>query len=416
MFALVDCNNFYVSCERVFNPKLEGKPVVVLSNNDGCIIARSEEAKKLGLKMAEPVFKKTQFLKDKQVAVFSSNYTLYGDMSQRVTDILAQLSPQVEIYSIDEAFLNLSGMNENLETLAERIQRTVKQFTGIPVSVGIGQTKTLAKIANKAAKQTNGIFIIRNDNHRDALIRNTPIDKVWGIGRQYSKLLVRNNIKTAYDFTQLNDNWLRTKMKVIGLRIKKELLGESCIPLELVIPAKKAIATTRAFGKKTNQIKNVEEAVSTYAARCAEKLRRQKSVANLLTVFIHTDPFNPAEPQLNKSKTITLPVATNSNSELTRYALLCLRELFEPEYKYKKAGVIVDGLQNEQAFQGNIFDKTDREKQRKLLESVDKLNKQFGRDKVKLAVQGNGKEWKLRQEKLSGRYTTNWNEIIKVKT
>ena len=256
MFALVDCNNFYVSCERVFNPKLEGKPVVVLSNNDGCIIARSEEAKKLGLKMAEPVFKKTQFLKDNQVAVFSSNYTLYGDMSQRVADILAQFSPQVEIYSIDEAFLNLSGMNENLETLAERIQRTVKQFTGIPVSVGIGQTKTLAKIANKSAKQTNGIFILRNDNHRDALIRNTPIDKVWGIGRQYSKLLSRNNINTAYDFTQLNDNWLRTKMKVIGLRIKKELLGESCIPLELVIPAKKAIATTRAFGKKTNQLKN----------------------------------------------------------------------------------------------------------------------------------------------------------------
>ncbi len=416
MFALVDCNNFYVSCERVFNPKLEGKPVVVLSNNDGCIIARSEEAKKLGLKMAEPVFKKTQFLKDNQVAVFSSNYTLYGDMSQRVADILAQFSPQVEIYSIDEAFLNLSGMNENLETLAERIQRTVKQFTGIPVSVGIGQTKTLAKIANKSAKQTNGIFILRNDNHRDALIRNTPIDKVWGIGRQYSKLLSRNNINTAYDFTQLNDNWLRTKMKVIGLRIKKELLGESCIPLELVIPAKKAIATTRAFGKKTNQLKNVEEAVSTYASRCAEKLRRQKSVANLLTVFIHTDPFNPAEPQLNKSKTITLPVATNSNSELTQYALLCLRELFEPEFKYKKAGVIVDGLQDEQAFQGNIFDKTDRKKQRKLLESVDKLNKQFGRDKVKLAVQGNGKEWKLRQEKLSGRYTTNWNEIINVKT
>ncbi len=415
MFALVDCNNFYVSCERVFNPVIEGKPVVVLSNNDGCIIARSEEAKKLGLQMGEPVFKKIKFLTNNGVHIFSSNYTLYGDMSARVTETLSHFVPEIEVYSIDEAFLNLTGLKSDLDKLSREIAFTVKQNTGIPVSIGIGPTKTLAKIANKAAKQTGGIFIIKNNRQLDTLLRNTPVEKVWGIGRQYAKLLQQNKVLTAFDFTLLDDNWLRTKMKVIGLRIKKELLGESCIRLELMMPPKKAIATTRAFGKKTSEIKFITEAVSTYAVRCAEKLRKQKSVANLLTVFIHTDPFNPNEPQINKSKTITLPVATNSNSELVKYALICLNEIFSADFKYKKAGVIVEGLQDESQFQQNIFDKTDRKKQRNLLKVLDKLNTQFGRDKVKLAVQGDGKEWKLRQEKLSKRYTTNWNEIIEVK-
>lgn len=415
MFALVDCNNFYVSCERVFNRKLVGKPVVVLSNNDGCIIARSEEAKALGLKMGEPVFQKEKFLKENNVFIFSSNYTLYGDMSARVTETLSHLVPEIEIYSIDEAFLNLSGLAADLEQLAQQIAATVLQYTGIPVSVGIGPTKTLAKIASKAAKKNNGTFIITGDNHRDSVIRNTPVEKIWGIGRQYSKLLRQNNIKTAYDFTLLNDNWLRAKMKVIGLRVKKELLGESCIPLELFVPAKKAIATTRAFGKKTSRIELIEEAVSTYTVRCAEKLRRQKSVAHLLTVFIHTDPFNPAEPQINRSKTISLPVGTNSNAELVKYALFCLHEIFLPDYRYKKAGVIVDGLQGENAVQTSIFDTTNRSRQRNLLQSIDAINRMYGRDKIKLAVQGNGKEWKLRQENLSKRYTTNWDDIIEVK-
>ena len=415
MFALVDCNNFYVSCERVFNPVLQGKPVVVLSNNDGCIIARSEEAKRFGLQMAEPAFQKSKFLKDNNVQVFSSNYTLYGDMSVRVIETLSHFAPEIEIYSIDEAFLNIAGFTGDLEDLSTKIIATVKQNTGIPISVGIGPTKTLAKIANKAAKQTGGIFIIQNKRQSDALIRNTPIEKVWGIGRQYAKLLHQNNVKTAYDFTQLDDNWLRMKMKVMGLRIKRELLGEPCIALELIIPAKKAIATTRAFGKKTSELNYITEAVSTYAVRCAEKLRKQNSVANLLTVFIHTDPFNLNEPQINKSKTITLPLASNDSIELVKYANVCLNAIFSPEFRYKKAGVIVDGLQNKTQVQGNIFDKTDRKKQHKLFQTIDKLNYEFGRDKIKLAVQGDGKEWKLRQEKLSKRYTTNWNEIIEVK-
>ncbi len=415
MFALVDCNNFYVSCERVFNPILEGKPVVVLSNNDGCIIARSEEAKKLGLQMAEPAFTKSKFLKENKVQIFSSNYTLYGDMSARVTETLSHFVPEIEIYSIDEAFMNLTGFKGDLEDLSKSIIATVKQHTGIPVSVGIGLTKTLAKIANKAAKQTGGIFIIKNKRQSDTLIRNTPIEKVWGIGGQYTKLLTQNNVKTAFDFSLLDDNWLRIKMKVMGLRIKYELRGESCVRLELVTPPKKAIATTRAFGKKTSELNYISEAVSTYAVRCAEKLRKQNSVANLLTVFIHTDPFNLNEPQINISKTISLPVATNDNIELVKYANIGLNMIFNPEFRYKKAGVIVDGLQNDTQIQGNIFDKTDRRKQRKLFQTIDTLNYKFGRDKVKLAVQGNGKEWKLRQEKLSKHYTTNWKEIIEVK-
>lgn len=415
MFALVDCNNFYVSCERVFNPKLEGKPVVVLSNNDGCIIARSEEAKKLGLQMAEPAFQKQKFLLENDVQVFSSNYTLYGDMSARVIQTLSYFVPEIEKYSIDEAFLNLTGFTGDLEKLSCEIFQTVPQNTGIPVSIGIGPTKTLAKIANKAAKQTNGIFIIKNERHRDVIIRNTPIEKVWGIGRQYSKLLQHNRVKTAYDFTLLDDSWLRMKMNVIGLRIKHELIGKSCLRLDLITPPKKAIATTRAFGKKTQKLSILSEAVSTYAVRCAEKLRKQHSVANLLTVFIHTDPFNPNEPQINKSKTISLPVATNNNFELVKYALIGLKAIFSPDFRYKKAGVIVDGLQSETQVQWNVFDKTDRVKHRDLSLAIDKLNREFGRDMVKLAVQGDGKKWKLRQEKLSKRYTTNWKEIIEVK-
>jgi DNA polymerase V len=225
----------------------------------------------------------------------------------------------------------------------------------------------------------------------------------------------QKHIVTAFDFTQIDDNWLKSKMKVMGLRIKQELLGQSCIPLEMFIPAKKAIATTRAFGRKTSELKYLEEAVSTYAVRCAEKLRKQKSVAGLITVFIHTDPFNPGEPQYNQSRVLALPVPANSNTELVKYALIALNSLYRPEFKYKKAGVIVEGLQNEFAVQGNLFDTKNRKNSRNLHKTIDKLNQEFGRDKVRLAIQGSGSEWKLRQEKLSKRYTTNLNEIIEVK-
>ncbi|MBN2772791.1 MAG: Y-family DNA polymerase [Prolixibacteraceae bacterium] len=415
MFALVDCNNFYVSCERVFRPDLNNKPVVVLSNNDGCIISRSEEAKALGLKMAEPVFQRFELVKKAGVFVFSSNYTLYGDLSQRVMETLRGVAPVIEIYSIDEAFLDLSGLDIDFQMWAEEIKKIVWRITGIPISIGIAPTKTLAKIANKAAKKGNGIFIIRNDRHRDCMIRNTAIEKVWGVGRQYSKLLFRNRIFSAYDYTLLDDNWLRSQMKVMGLRIKTELLGESCIPLELIIPSKKAIATTRAFGRKTKSKRLLKEAVSTYAARCGEKLRKQSSLANLITVFIHTDPFNQNDLQYNKSKSITLPVATNCTQVLIKYALKLLDDIFLPGYFYKKAGVIIEGLEPQKLWQPDLFEALNREKYNRLSVVVDGLNNYFGRDTVKVAIQGSGEEWKLRQEKLSNRFTTNWNETLVVK-
>jgi len=419
MIALVDCNNFYVSCERVFNPQLHGKPVVVLSNNDGCIISRSEEAKKLGLKMAEPAFYKTKFLQENGVHCLSSNYTLYGDMSQRVFDTLQSKAKEVEIYSIDEVFLNLENVPlKKLHQHLQNIQQTVFKNTGIPVSIGVAKTKSLAKIANKIAKKQTkqeGIYIIKNDHHRDCIIRNTPIDKVWGIGRQYSKMLQRNNIFTAYEFTQADNKWIRKNISVVGLRIKEELLGNSCIPLEMIEQDKKAIATTRAFGKKITDYVYIKEAVATYATRCAEKLRRQYSAAHLLTVFIHTDPFNSNEIQYNKSKTVTLPVASNNQLELVRHSIQLLEHIFKPGLRYKKAGVIVDGLIPAGQIQGSIFDTVDRERNNQLSCSTDDINRKFGRDSLRLAVMGTGKEWQLRQEKLSNRYTTNWEEIIQVK-
>jgi DNA polymerase V len=419
MFALVDCNNFYVSCERVFNPALHNKPVVVLSNNDGCIISRSDEAKNLGLKMAEPAFYKTKFLKENGVHCLSSNYTLYGDMSQRVFQSLKSLAKEVEIYSIDEAFLNVENIPlKKLEKHLKYIRQKVYRNTGIPASIGAAKTKSLAKIANKLAKKQlkhDGIYIIYSDNHRDCIIRNTPIEKIWGIGRQYSKMLQQNNIFTAYDFIQANNQWIKKNVSVVGLRIKEELMGNPCIPLELIQQEKKAIATTRAFGKKMTEYIYIKEAVATYATRCAEKLRRQNSAANILTVFIHTDPFNPKEIQYNKSKTITLPVATNNQLEIVDHSLHALSYIFKPGLRYKKAGVIVDGLIPAQHVQANIFDVLDRKKNNHLSSTADVINKKYGKDSLRLAVMGTGKEWNLRQENLSRRYTTNWNEIMRIK-
>lgn len=414
MFALVDCNNFYVSCERVFNPKLEGVPVVVLSNNDGCIISRSNEAKALGLKMAEPVFKRKYLIEQHNVQVFSSNYALYGDMSARVMETLKRFSPYIEIYSIDEAFLDLSGMEVDLNEYCQNIRRAIVKELGIPIGIGIGATKSLAKIANKIAKKNEGVFSIDSERKRDWALRNTSIDDVWGVGRQYAALLKRNGIGTAYDFTQLNPEWIRKNMTVTGLRLWEELQGRSCIPLETIMPAKKNIATTRAFGKKTADYENLREAVSTYASACAGKLRRQKSLARYVTVFIHTDPFSDKERYQSFSITATLSVASNSDIILVEAALKCLEQIFRPNLLYKKAGVIVSEITKGEAFQGNLFEKHNREKLDSISKVTDSLNSQYGRGTLKLAIQGSGKEWKLRQEKLSPGYTTRWDEIIEV--
>ncbi|MDA3954328.1 MAG: Y-family DNA polymerase [Bacteroidales bacterium] len=417
MYALVDANNFYVSCEKVFKPALEGKAVIVLSNNDGCIISRSNEAKALGLKMAEPAFNKKQYLKENNVHVFSSNYALYGDMSNRIIRVLETFTPRIEVYSIDESFLDLTGFKyDNLEKLGSEIKRTVKQYIGIDVSVGISKTKALAKIANKLAKTNElyeGICVLNTKREIDCGLRNTLISDVWGIGKQYRKFLQANNILNANDFISTNDNWIRKYITVVGLRLKKELQGTSCIPLETMLPAKKAIATTRGFGKIITNVIYLKEAVSTYATRCSEKLRAQNSVANILTVFIHTDPFSKDKYEY-LSKTIHLDVSTNSQIELAKFALKGLKMIFIDGLRYKKAGVIVDGLESANNIQTGLYSNCDFKAQKQISEASFRINQKYGRDTLKLAIQGDGKEWKLKQEMLSGKYTTQWNDIIKV--
>jgi DNA polymerase V len=418
MFALVDANNFYVSCQRVFDPALNGRPVIVLSNNDGCVISRSNEAKKLGIKMAEPAFKIADFLQKNNVAVFSSNYALYGDLSHRVMSTLGQFTLELEIYSIDEAFLNLAGLPVDLEDYALRIRRTVLKNVGIPVSVGIGPTKVLAKAANHNAKKTpenQGICVLDSPEKVQEALKIFEIDEVWGIGRQYANLLKSLNIKTAWEFVQMEDSWVRKKMTVVGLRVKKELEGISCLEMELVPTAKKMICTSRSFGQAQTELEPIQEAVATYATRCACKLRKQHSCAGGLMVFVHTNGFKPEEPQYEQNFTCKLPVETNSTMEIIRYSLAALGAIYKPGYRYKKAGVIVYDIVPEGQIQYSLFDNVDRGKESSIMQTLDKINNRFGRDTLKLAVQGSGQKWKLRQEHLSPCYTTKWSDIIEVR-
>lgn len=414
MIALVDCNNFYVSCERIFNPLLEGVPVVVLSNNDGCIISRSNEAKVLGLKMGEPVFKRKELIAKHNVKVYSSNYALYGDVSQRVMETLRKFSPMIEIYSIDEAFIDFTGFDTNLYEYGKRIRAEVLKNIGMPIGIGFGPTKSIAKVANKIAKKGDGVFVIDSERQRDWALRNTPIDDVWGIGRRYAVLLKRHNVNTAYDFTQLNTEWIRNNLTVVGQRLKEELLGKPCIRLETIMPAKKNIATTRAFGKKLSNFNLIREAVSSHATTCAAKLRKQKSVASLLTVFIHTDPFSEKEKYVSKSITVSLQTASNADTILAKAALYGLKTIFQEGLLYKKAGVIVSGIGPQDAVQGNLFETYNTDKLNAISQVTDYLNARYGKNTLGIAVKGSSKEWKLKQEKLSPSYTTRWDDILNV--
>ncbi len=414
MFALVDCNNFYVSCEKIFNPTLEGKPVVVLSNNDGCIISRSNEAKALGLKMGEPVFKRKDLIEQHKVKVYSSNYALYGDISHRVMNTLNNFSPMVEIYSIDEAFLDLDGINVNLTKYGQAIRTKIQKDIGMPIGIGIGATKSLAKIANKIAKKHRGVFAIETENQRLWALQNTAVEDIWGVGRRYAVLLKKHGVNTALDFTKLSTDWIRKHMTVQGHRLREELLGISCIALETVMQPKKNIATTRAFGKKLSDIKAISEAVSTHATKCAVKLRRQKSVARFVTIFIHTDPFSETQKYVSRSITVTLPIASNSDLILAKAAIAGLNAIFIPNLLYKKAGVIVSEISSEKVIQQNLFEQHDTERLNAVSQVTDYLNARYGDKTIKLAVQGSSREWKLRQEKLSPGYTTRWDDIMNV--
>ena len=419
MIGLVDCNNFYASCERAFNPSLRNRPVVVLSNNDGCVIARSNEAKELGIAMGALPFEIEKLIEQNNVAVFSSNYTLYGDMSHRVMTILQTYSQDVEIYSIDEAFLSFDGYNlYDLEAYGREIVGKVTRGTGIPVSMGIASSKTLAKVANKTAKkrkELKGVFVIDSDEKRIEALRNFAIGDVWGIGRQYAELLVRQGVKTALEFTQMNKEWIQKHMTVVGRRTYDELCGHPRIDFELMPPAKQVICNARSFGSMLTEYTQVEEAVANYAARCCEKLRKQNCCAGVVMVFVHTNQHRKDLPQYGKNIVINLPVATNSSMELVKYATKGLRAIFKAGFHYKKAGVIVSDIVPAASIQSNMFYELDAVKQGKIMKVLDELNGVMGRNKVIVGRQGFERKWKLRQEKLSPCYSTRLSDIITVK-
>jgi DNA polymerase V len=419
MFALIDCNNFYASCERVFQPQYEGKAVVILSNNDGCVIARSNEAKALGIPMGAPAFKFRNEFKKHNIKVFSSNYPLYGDMSNRVMKILETYTPNVEIYSIDEAFLKFEGFDHfDLIERGLQMRKQVQQWTGIPVSVGLAPSKALAKIANKIAKKfdqrTQGVYAIDSNEKRLKALKWTSIEDVWGVGRQHAKRLQAMGVMTALDFVNLPDEWVKKHMSILGLRLKRDLEGIPSIQLEEVSPSKKSIATTRSFKNILNIFNSLEERITTYTLLGAEKLRKQKSCATAIHIFVRSNPFDPNASQYRNGCTLTLPHATDSNFVLNRYALMGLRSIFKPGIEYKKAGVILLGLTPSSSRQINLFEQ-DTAKHTALMQTLDKIHRRYGPHRMKLASQDLKQTWKMKREHLSNRFTTEINEIIRVK-
>jgi len=416
MYALVDCNNFYASCERIFKPQLRNMPIVVLSNNDGCVISRSNEAKELGIPMGAPAFEYEKIFKEKNIAVFSSNYALYGDMSNRVNLILQKYTPDIEFYSIDESFLKFKGFDKyDLTEYCLKLREEILKNTLLPTCIGIAPTKVLAKVANHIAKkfpELKGVYCIDTSEKRIKALKWLDIEDVWGIGRRIAKKLKEKNITKAYQFTQLPDEYVRKEFSVVGLRLKKELEGISVLDLEEIV-TKKNIATTRSFDTTYTEKSYLEERISTFAATCAEKLRNQKSTCHIVTVFVNTNRFNEKHEQYYKSINVIIPFATNSSIEIIKYAKKGLDLIFKQNYHYKKVGVIVSGIAPENEKQFNMFE-DEPIQHRKAMNVIDKLNFKYGTKKLKLGSQDLGKTWKMRQEQLSPNYTTNWSDILEV--
>jgi len=423
MFALVDCNNFYASCERTFRPELRLRPVVVLSNNDGCIIARSEEAKALGIQMGTPEFKCRDLLKKHDVAVFSSNYALYGDMSSRVMRLLGKLAPEIEVYSIDEAFLDMSSFTRfDLKDYAGHIRKTIRLHTGIPVCVGIAPTKTLAKIANRIAKKNpeyQGVCVLKSHEEIYNALERTKVEDIWGIGRQWSKLLQAKRIETAADLAVASPAWIRKNLHIVGARIQAELQGTSCLAMELVRPAKQSICTSRSFGRSVSSLAELQQAVATFAGKCAVKLRKENALASMLAVFIATSPFDESGNRYWGTRTAALPHPTQDSIAILRVAEAILAGIFCDGMAYKKAGVIVSELvpKDQCSTTLSLFPEEEsgtNERDAKLMQAMDAINQRYGRGAVHLAAE-NAEAWKPNQERLSPCYTTRWSDIIKVK-
>ena len=413
-YLLVDCNNFFVSCERVFNPQLIGKAVVVLSNNDGCIVARSNEAKAMGIKMGEPYFRVRPLVDRGELLVRSGNMTLYRDMSQRVMSVIRRFMPNIEIYSVDECFLELEGV-EDKEDFGRTLVRTVKQWTGIPVSVGIAPTKTLAKVASHFAKKYagyKGCCLIDNEEKRVKALRLTEIGEVWGVGRRHLPTLQYRGVKTAYDLTQWKESKVRSYLALPGVRMWRELRGFACIPFDGA-SGRQSITISRSFKGPITDFEQLRALVADFASGCTDKLRSEKSAARTVTTYIRTDRFRPDLPQYNNDACVTLDVATSDLREIISAATRCLEAIFREGFGYKKAGVVLSDISHG-SVQANLFDKVDREKQKRLLEAIDHVRHKNGSDVLKVAAQEPYMK-SLNSEFRSPNYSTVLDDVIVVK-
>ncbi|CAN5564948.1 Y-family DNA polymerase [soil metagenome] len=416
--ALLDCNNFYASCERVFDASVRDKPIVVLSNNDGCVIARSNEAKEIGVTMGSPLFKVEALLDSHDAAIFSSNYALYGDMSGRVMNLLENFTPEIEVYSIDEAFLNLEPRKKSLDNLASSIREKIYKWTGIPVSIGIAETKVLAKIANKRAKKDElrekGVLNLYRSDKTEGILKDTKIDDVWGIGYRSGLKLRENNILTAWHLRETDNRFIRRLLTVTGARIALELRGIKCLPFEFVQTKKHTITCSRSFGQTVNDYESIKEAVLYFLTRACEKMRKHNLATNAVSVFIGTDRFRPIPAPYSNSATYSSTYPTDSNQEIQHWTLSTLERIYKPYYEYRKAGIILSGLVPAEKLTKRLFDDEHFEKQHKLMKAIDEINQKFGKDTIRFATVKSQGSWKMKQTRKSPSYTTNWNELLKV--
>lgn len=416
-FALVDCNNFYASCERVFNPRLAGRPLAILSNNDGCVIARSEEVKQLGVPMGAPAHEHKATFERNGVVVLSSNYSLYGDMSARVMETLRHAVPAMEVYSIDEAFLALD-QGQGAE-FARELRARVRRWTGIPVSIGIGPTKTLAKIANRLSKKTpalGGVLDLGMVRDLDETLSRIPCGDIWGIGKNLTLRLAAGGVRTACDLKHAETAWVHKTLGVVGERIQRELQGVSCLALEEIPPPKKGIASAKSFGRPVETLEELEEALSTYTARAAEKLRSGRLLATGVHVFLTTNPFSTKKPQHQAGAQASLPSPTNHTPDLIAVALRLLRGIFQPGHHYKKTGIFLPELIAEEDRQPDLFDNEPMRERRSRIDSVvDTLNRRLGRNAIRYAAMGTNPKWTMRQDNRSKKFTTRWDELPEAK-
>ena len=413
VFALIDCNAFYVSCERVFNPKLNNKPVVALSNNDGCIIARSKEAKALGIKMGVPLFKVKDIVERENVIVFSSNYTLYADMSRRVMNIISEFAPSIEVYSIDEAFIELTNMNVDYESYVRQMRKVILQYTGIPVSIGVASTKTLTKVANHIAKDDEsleGVCSLVKHENLDQVLEDTNVADVWGVGRQLSKKLIANGIFNAKLLKNCEDAWVRKMMSVNGLKTVSELREISCLDLEETSATRKSCCTTRSFGKPLINLVDIEQAVTTFARRATERIRGENLIASTVSVFLRTNPLDRNRYYSNSSTT-TLSYPTYDTVQIVKTALQLTKIIFRENYKYKKAGVLLSGFYEKGTETKDLLSEA-RYRSPKLMSAVDQINERYGSDTIQIATECQMGKWKQKRKNCTQSYTTQLDNVL----